>query len=193
MGHHKRLRRWENPEQPRFLTFSCEGRLPLFSNHRIKDRFVEHLRDARERFGFNLYAWVVMPEHIHLLLWPRLPEFPVGITLRELKRDFASEVIRRWRGMNARILDRLVAPDGSTRFWLRGGGYDDNVESIDEVANVIEYIHQNPVRRGLASRAEEWAWSSAAWYAGNREGVVPIDPLPARKPVRTRGSTPRVG
>lgn len=184
--HRKTMRRREHPNQPRYPTFSCYLRQPLFSNDLIKDRFAEHLAAARERFGFNLYAWVVMPEHVHLLLWPLLPEFPLSIVLRELKRDFASEVIARWRELDANILPRLVALDGSTRFWQRGGGHDDNVESVDELANVAEYIHLNPVRRGLVERAESWKWSSARWYAGDRCGPVEIDPLPARRPMGLR-------
>ncbi len=180
--HRKRMRRREHPNQPRFLTFSCYRRLPLFNNDRIKDRFAEYIQAAHERFGFHLYAWVIMPEHVHLLLWPLLPSYPVEIFLRDTKRDFASEIIGRWRQLNARILSRLIAPDGTTRFWMRGGGFDDNVESQDELANIIEYIHRNPVKRGLVTVPEEWPWSSASWYAGDRTGIVRIDPLPARRP-----------
>lgn len=182
--HRKRMRRREHPNHPRFPTFSCYRRLPLFKNDRIKDRFAAYIADARESFGFNLYAWVIMPEHVHLLLWPRLPEFPLSVVLRDTKRDFASEVIGRWRRLNAKILTRLTAPDGTTRFWQRGGGHDDNVESSDEFANIVDYIHRNPVKRGLVSHPEEWAWSSAAWYAGDRSGIVQIDPLPPRRPTQ---------
>lgn len=178
----KRMRRIEHTHHVRYLTFSCNHRLGLFSNDLIKDLFAEHLAHARERFGFNLYAWVIMPEHVHLLLWPLLPDYPVSIALRELKRDFATQVIKRWRKLDAPILRRIQAPDGTTRFWLAGGGYDDNVDSIDEIANKIEYTHRNPVRRGLVDNPTDWVWSSARWYSGDHTSPVPIDPLPARRP-----------
>jgi putative transposase len=180
------LRRREHPNQPRFPTFSCYRKLPRFANDAIKTLFADHLAAARDRFGFNLYAWVVMPNHVHLLLWSLLPDFPLAIVLRDFKRDFATAVIARWRELDAPILARLVAADGSTRFWQRGGGHDDNVESIDELAEIARYLHLNPVWRGLVATPEEWAWSSARWYAGDRTGPVMIDPLPARRPTGTR-------
>ena len=174
--------RHERTNHARFLTFSCYHRLPLFSNRRIRDLFAEHLRAVRDRFGCHLYAWVVMSEHVHLLLWPRLPEDPVSKVLYTLKRGFASRVLTRWRELGARILSDLEAADNSVRFWQRGGGYDRNVFSREEFDEKLRYIHNNPVTRGLVERAEDWAWSSARWYAGGRDAPVEIDPLPPTTP-----------
>jgi len=77
-AHRKRLKRIEHPNHIRFLTFSCYQRLPLFGNDAIKDAFVVHLDSSRARAGFRIHAWVVMPEHVHLLIWPNLPEYPVS-------------------------------------------------------------------------------------------------------------------
>ena len=58
------------------------------------------------------------------------------------------------------------------RFWQRGGGYDRNLRTVADIYEKIEYVHNNPVRRGLAASAEEWPWSSCrAWQNG---GNVPI-------------------
>jgi REP-associated tyrosine transposase len=54
------------------------------------------------------------------------------------------------------------------RFWQPGGGYDRNITSIEALRAMIDYIHANPVRRGLVARPEDWEWSSARWYAGLR-------------------------
>lgn len=178
----KHLRRIEHTHHLRFLTFSTYQRLPLFNNDRIKDDFAAHLANARAVFSFNLYAWVVMPEHVHLLLWPCLPEFPVPCITAYLKRRFARHVVARWRSLRAPILARITAPDGSTRFWQRGGGYDRNVFSIEETREKIDYIHTNPVVGGLVVRPTDWAWSSARAYAGDTSGPVPIDPLPPTRP-----------
>jgi putative transposase len=61
------------------------------------------------------------------------------------------------------------------RFWQRGGGYDRNITSTEALPAVIEYIHANPVRRGLVARAEDWEWSSARWYAGLRPVKLEMD------------------
>jgi len=169
------MRRFEHENHARYLTFSCYRRLSLFENDRIKDAFVEQISRSRDRMGFNLLAWVIMPEHVHLLIWPRLPEYPVSAVTKSMKRTFAHRVIHRWRELDAAILKELGARDGQTRFWQRGGGYDRNILGGPELNEKIRYIHMNPVRRGLVERAEDWAWSSARWYDGKRDDELPID------------------
>ncbi len=171
------MKRVEQADHARYLTFSCYRRLPLFGNDRIKDAFVEELQMARSKTHFHLLAWVVMPEHVHLLIWPRLPEYPVSRVSWAIKRGFARRVIGRWRELDAEILNELGARDEQVRFWQRGGGYDRNILDGSELSEKIRYIHENPVRRGLADRAEDWAWSSARWYAGDRDGAIGIDEL----------------
>lgn len=173
--HRKRMRRVERPNQARYLTFSCYGRRSLFRNDAIKALFGEYLRSSREEFLFRLIAWVVMPEHVHLLLVPQLPEHPVSEVLREMKKRFASRVIARWRELDAPILESLVDASGVTRFWLPGGGYDRNTLAGHELPEKVQYIHNNPVRRGLVATPTEWPWSSARAYAGAPEPIVPID------------------
>jgi putative transposase len=180
--HRKTMRRFEHESEVRFLTFSTSQRLQLFNNDAIKDRFLAHLDDSRRKRRFHLYGYVVMPEHVHLLLWPLLPAFPVSIVLRELKRDFAEEVIGRWVALKARVLTRLRRADGSHRFWQRGGGHDHNVRGENEFFDKLRYIHENPVERGLVREAAEYRWSSASWYRDDRSGPLAMDPVPPTKP-----------
>jgi hypothetical protein len=56
------------------------------------------------------------------------------------------------------------------------GGYDRNITDPDTARQVIDYIHHNPVRRGLALTPEEWTWSSARWYAVLKPVPLEIDP-----------------
>ena len=172
----KRLRRYEIAHQPRFLTFSCYHRLPLFSHDVIKDRFVEHLRAARARDRFRLIAWVLMPDHVHLIVVPDQAIASMERLLTRLKGDFAREMIGRWKDLQAGILDRIRHPCGRHRFWQRGGGYDRNVRDEDELWEKIDYMHANPVRRGLVRQSIDWPWSSARWYAGDRaRSLIEID------------------
>jgi len=137
----KRVRRLEHSHHLRFLTFSTHEQLPLFMNARIRDHFALHLDQARKKFSFNLYAWVIMPEHVHILIWPLIPEFPVSSVTREMKRRFAREVIARWRTLHAPILLRLTLPNGKSRSWLPGGGYDRNTFSPEEIKEKVTYTH----------------------------------------------------
>ncbi len=160
-----RRRRVEKPTESRFLTFSCYNRLPLFQNDAVKDRFALHLDETRQAFGFRLIAWVIMPEHVHLLVLPELPESPVPPILQYLKQRHARDILSRWRQIDAPVLHRLTDSRGETRFWQRGGGYDRNIRSRKELNEKIKYIHENPIRRGLVARATDWIWSSARSYA----------------------------
>lgn len=99
----------------------------------------------------------------------------VGGALWGITGGQATSGTRRWRALDAPVLARLEDDSGDVRFWQRGGGYDRNVRDRDELMEKIRYVHLNPVRRGLVERPEEWAWSSARWYDGDRGGVVPID------------------
>src|SRR4051812_33241135 len=126
------MHRRETPNQTRFLTFSCYDRRPLFGNALIRDLFVEHLEKARLELGFVVYAWVVMPEHVHLLVLPRSEGAGVPTILSRIKRPLALKVIRRWRELNAPILRDVTDSSGLTRFWQKGGGYDRNMRDQDE-------------------------------------------------------------
>ncbi len=132
-----------------------------------------HLALARSRDGFGLLAWVVMPEHVHLVVFPR--GVSVSSSLIGLKGRFARDIIGRWRELDAKILSRLEDAKGKPRFWQHGGGYDRVVRDEEELREKINYIHNNPVKRGLVDRPTDWKWSSARWYAGEREGIVEID------------------
>ena len=111
----------------------------------------------RTHLGFALFAWVIMPEHVHLLVRPSPPEITVPRILMGIKRPVATEILANQRACGA---------DSQARFWQPGGGYDRNIFSNEELIEKINYIHQNPVRRGLVDRPEDWVWSSARAYAG---------------------------
>jgi putative transposase len=175
--HRKQLRRIEAPGQARFLTFSCYHRLPLLDNEKIKSLFAHALAALREEGRFDLYGWVVMPEHVHLLVFPHLPAHPISSTLRQLKRSIAQAVLNRWSQLDAPILSRITDAHQTRRFWQTGGGYDRNIISQEELLEKLNYIHENPVKRGLAASAADYLWSSARWYAGDRTGPIPIDPI----------------
>lgn len=172
------LRRRDGLGSARYLTCSCRHRLPLFANDRIKSAFVDHLVHVQADMEFRLYAWVIMPEHFHLLLKPGTTTQPISQILRRLKAPFARVVIARWRSLNAPILNRIEGEDGTIRFWQPGGGYDRNEYSDSEMLEKINYIHANPVRRGLATEASEYRWSSVLHYvhrsAYQGPGITPL-------------------
>ncbi len=175
----KRLRRRERPNDVRFLTFSCYRSLALFANDAIKRAFCERVRLEQAVGRFDLYAWTVMPTHVHLLLRPRSAEWTVPSVLHAMKRPFAERVLRRWRRLSAPVLNRVRDRRGRCHFWQPGGGYDRNIVSDEELFEKIEYIHLNAVRAGLVEHAADYPFSSASWYAGEKQrAMIPLNPLP---------------
>ena len=168
--------RYETLGEVRYLTFSCYHHLPLFNNDAIKDEFVRALDTARRRTNCRIIAWIIMPDHVHMMVVPSLPRYPVSVFLKNLKGPFARKVLDRWRALNAPILLRLTDRRGRHHFWQVGGGYDRNIDSEDEYEEKFDYIHLNAVRAGLVDDPVDWRWSSAPWYAGMRgPGVLSLD------------------
>ncbi|MGO8751267.1 MAG: REP-associated tyrosine transposase [Thermoguttaceae bacterium] len=161
----KKVRHYDEPGHAHFLTFSCYRRMALLSKDRTRRWFIDAMEEAREKHRFDLWAWVIMPEHIHVLIWPWEPVYSTERILGDLKRPVGQQAIA-WLEGNCRVfLDRLTVRNAHRtypHFWQPGPGQDRNVYDPETACQIIEYIHNNPVRRGLVSRAEDWPWSSAA-------------------------------
>jgi putative transposase len=165
------VKRYDIGTQARFLTFSCFRRLPLLGDCASRDAYVRELEYQRGRLGFDVLAYVVMPEHVHLLVAP--VDGKVGPVLRAVKQGFARSMLDRMRDEGHPVLSELVGPHGKLLFWQRGGGHDRNVRDLDEIRAKVRYCHFNPVKRGLVKREEDWMWSSVRDYGGER-GVVDV-------------------
>jgi putative transposase len=170
------MRRFELDGHARFLTFSCYQRLPLLNHDGIRQLFLDRLAKLLAEQQVRLLGWVLMPEHAHLIVFPEADPDMRRFT-HSLKRPVAEAVLRRWKQLGAPILDRLAHGDGY-RFWQTGGGYDRNLTGPPAIVEKIEYVHRNPVRRGLVAVATDYPWSSARWYAGHPDAKLPCGPLP---------------
>ena len=182
--HRKKVKHYDNGE-PHFLTVSCYQRRPLLSKDRTRLWFVDALSEARTLHGFHLWAWVIMPEHVHLLLWPSFasidPESTRGRIrgiLSSLKKPVGELAIDYLRQHAPAYLRRLrVQNENRTyhRFWQPGSGHDENVSDPRALHALVDYVHLNPVRRGLVERAENWPWSSARDWLQMDHSVLSVD------------------
>ena len=165
------MRRINHPNHARFITFSTYRRLNLFGSADLRDVFVNQLDRSKSTYGFELYAWVLMPNHAHSLIREPTTGDVSGL-LRSLKGTVARRIMPRWRELDAPVLEQLADRGGKLWFWQRGGGYDRNIVSDDEFDEKVGYIHMNPVRAGLAGRPTDWGWGSARWWSGERDGEI---------------------
>jgi putative transposase len=158
------------------LTFSCFHRWPLLSRERTCRWMLDALQLGRERNLFDLWAYVIMPEHAHVVLCPHRG-VRISCILKTLKQSVPQHALRWLEQNEPAFLRRLedVQPNGRRvfRFWQRGGGYDRNLRSVADIHEKIDYVHNNPVRRALVDKASVWPWSSAhAWETGEDKPIA---------------------
>jgi putative transposase len=169
------LKRYYGKQELHFLTFSCYRRLPLLGTIRARDVFVRELSKVRAEHGFRLVGYVVMPEHVHLLIGEPKKGTPSTV-LQVLKQRVSRKMRRRKKKSSDRQL-RLGLPEAAEelrQFW-QARFYDFNVYSFGKVREKLNYVHANPVIRGLVEHPRDWPWSSWSNYAKNGRGLIAID------------------
>jgi len=172
----KGLKRYYGQRHLHFITCSCYRRLPLLRSARAKNIFAEILADVRERYGFAVVGYVVMPEHIHLLIGEPARGTPSTV-MQVLKQRVSHRLRRRRRASAAQMQLRFDrSEDSLPRFWqLRF--YDFNVWSHKKRVEKLEYMHLNPYKRGLVLHPKDWPWSSFSFNSKRQPRLVPIDPV----------------
>jgi putative transposase len=176
----KRLKRVESQQHARFLTFSCFRNQAFLGSDRTRGWLAEAIDSAADRYDFELWAYVFMPTHAHLLIRSRSP---VPSILRSVKQSVSRRATRWASQESPKLLGRMRDTGGVHRFWQRGGGYDRNLWTPAHIWDAIEYIHRNPVEAGLCDDPHAWAWSSALRFRDvDAEGAprLSLNALPAR-------------
>ena len=159
-----------------FITFTCYRRLPLLRSVLARNVFVQMPGEARDRYGFSLVGYVVMPEHIHLLISE--PAKGTPSTVIQVLKQRVSRRLRRKRRAGTGQLNLIFASgsDSLPRFWQRRF-YDFNVWSLKKRVEKLHYMHMNPLKRKLVAHPKDWPWSSFSFYANPKSALIPIDPL----------------
>ena len=152
------LKRYQHTGDLHFITFSCYCRLPLLETHSAYDLFEWALEQARINYGFEVIGYILMPEHVHLLM-SETDRGSVATALKAMKQSVARRLAGRGR-----------------HFWQQRY-YDFNVRTEKKRIEKLRYMHRNPVKRGLVRRPEDWKWTSFRNYATGEEGVVEIESL----------------
>jgi len=137
-----------------FLTFSCYRRRVYLSALGAMDLFENALERVRRRYLFVVAGYVVMPEHVHLLV-------------NEPRRALLSKAIQ--------ALKLSVSMRSPERPFWQAHYYDFNVSKDEKFVEKLRYIHRNPVRRGLVAMPEDWKWSSFRHYQTGMPGTVEIE------------------
>ena len=149
-----RLKRVYGYNHLHFVTFSCYERRPYLAEGRMRNVFLESLEKMRVSYGVDIDSYVVMPEHVHLLL-SEPKEKKLSVALQALKISVSRKSQRR--------------PFWTPRY------HDFNVFTEEKVVEKRQYIHQNPVERALVMDAGSWEWSSYLHWMTGVDGPVEVD------------------
>lgn len=174
-------RNYNVPGHAHSLTFSCYKRYPFLSKDRTCEWLADSIEKARSDLNFDLWAWVFMPDHAHLVIHPRNEIYDIAVIRRLIKEPAAQKAIKWSRNNSLEWLRKIERQRGDRLeclFWQSGGGYDRNITEGRTLMATIDYVHHNPVRKGLIANPQDWKWSSAAWYYdGSPVPMIP-DPIP---------------
>jgi len=155
-----------------FITFSCYHRQPLLGSARWRDLFLRVLEQVRQRYQWVVMGYVVMPEHVHLLV-NEPQQGRLATAMQALKLGFARRVLAEQRRRECRAAPELFE-HRLQRVW-QARYFDFNVCSTHKRAEKLRYIHRNPVKRGLVEAPEFWRWSSFRTYAYQERGAVGVN------------------
>ena len=137
-----------------FVTVNLRRRLPNFADTEY-DLLIQAMEESRRKLGFLFLGYVLMPDHWHALIWPAYP-----LTISRAIQDI------KW--ISARSLNAARKTSGTVwqhQFWDRF------VRHAQEFRERLDYMHLNPVRKGLVKKAQDWLWSSYNNFSLDKQQV----------------------
>jgi putative transposase len=143
--------------------------MPRLRTASSRDRFLSVLEQTRKRYRFVVLGYVIMPEHIHLLLSE--PEVGTPSTVMQvLKQRTARALLPKCKPKDPRQTHLFGEAPLRAPFW-QARFYDFNVWTEHKRVEKLKYMHRNPVKRGLVTSPENWRWSSYRCYALQESGA----------------------
>jgi putative transposase len=158
------------------LTFSCYKQRPFLKSSHVKSLLADSITRASEIHNFEIWAYVLMPEHVHLMIYPCDESYSISKILTSIKQPVSRSILNKLREQNSLFLRNMETglDNPKYRFWQDGGGYDRHYFSPEEIRKQMNYIHNNPVRRGLVENPCDYKWSSAGYWLNEEEGIMPV-------------------
>jgi len=140
------------------------------------------LSNCKSFAEYDLWAYVFVPNHVHLIVYPRLEVYDTSVFLKRLKEPVSRKAVqflkREAPDWLARIRVKRRGSGFEHKFWQPGRGHHRNIIRGKTLQSMIDYTHENPIRKQLVASPFGWKWSSASWIQGT--------PLNALKPDHIR-------
>ena len=167
--------RFIEKDQPHFVTSTVVQWLPLFSNPEIVEILFGSLRFLERERALALYAYVIMENHMHMIA----SSDDLSKTMKEFKSFTATSIVEylESRGSHSllKMLEGAKLPhkvESKHQVWQEGS-HPEMITSLEMMTQKIEYIHNNPVKRGYVDNPLHWRYSSARNYEGEN-GLIDV-------------------
>jgi REP element-mobilizing transposase RayT len=156
-----------HPEQPHFMTLTVLHWIPVFTRPDTVNILFESFHYLTKQ-GFRIYAYVILENHLHLIA----QSAHIDKDIARFKSYTSRQLLAYLQENNVKtILDQLAfykkahKGDRTYQFWQEGV-HPELIQGDDMMRQKVDYIHQNPVKRGYVDEAVHWRYSSARNYAG---------------------------
>jgi putative transposase len=170
---------------PHFVTFSVVGWIDVFSREQYKELFIESLKYCQENKGMVLHAWVIMTNHVHLIISSNSNK--LEHIVRDLKKYTSKQIIKAIQENNMESrkewMLNIFSYTGTNnnnnkefQFWKQDY-HPIELNSADKIKQRLDYLHENPVRSGLVWEPWHYKYSSAIDYYTNEHGVLKVELL----------------
>ena len=137
----KHRQAWNTPHHAHALNFSTYRKQPFLLTPGVAEIFLKRLDEARHRFRFEIWAFVVMPDHVHILLKPQEEVYSMPDILKAIKSQAAKEIFTQCPDFRESCRVPRAGRSDELRFWQAGGGYDRNLVAGKAIWDMIHYIH----------------------------------------------------
>lgn len=162
--------KFNNPAGLYFVSFAVKEWIDVFTRNEYKNIVVESLSYCQKKKGLVLYAWCIMSNHVHLII-SSIADCLLQDILRDLKRYTSKTIVEAIRenpqeSRKEWLLEKFRNKDGIT-FW---GSDNHPIELFSNkvITQKLNYLHDNPVKEGLVFKDEQYVYSSAIDYAGEK-------------------------
>ncbi len=170
-----------NPESLYFVTATAIQHAHIFQRDVMKRLLIDHLDSLRSRKQIALYAFVIMPNHLHIII-RCLPPESLADVVRNYKSIVADRIIRQYKvesnHESLQFLASQVVQSDKQQYQVWDEGYNaKEVFSPDFLTQKMNYIHDNPCQPqwNLVDRPEDYSWSSARYYLSGEPAIIPLD------------------
>ena len=191
------MKKYNLENQIHFITLDTNKKIRLFNNNGLCRIIIDNLKFYRRKFAFKLFGFVIMPDHIHLLILLGKKHNNISRVMQDFKSHTAKEIINviKTGRRKPSLSPYSDASEGShlpqDYRWIEKGKihtpsinkiwqkdfYDFNIYSEKKLEQKLNYIHYNPVRASLCKKHEDWKWSSYHNYFLDDNSVIKIDRL----------------